>query len=512
MRIGVRLTLILVATTTVVVVAYGYLRILQQREQFFAEKEKEVSVLSTAIRVAAETAIRDGRFTDLRTLLAQIVAEDPLISRIRIFDRQLRPLFADDPGRLEDPVDQDRLAQVATADRPISFLASAGRQRLLHHLVPLHGRGGRSLGVLEVVRPLPLVERELRALTAEIIVRVGLLSVALGGVILWVVRGSILRPVRRLMQGVVSLGRGELGARIPVERRDELGRLAAAFNDMSASLERARADLLREAAERRELERRIQQAQKLAAVGALASEVAHEIGTPLNVISGRAEVLQEALEGEERLAKHLGIIIGQIERISGIIRRLLDFARPPKPQLQALDLNRAARAVLDFLEAEARGKGVQVQAQLHSALPTAAADPDLIQQLLLNVLTNALDATPGGGRIVIRTRAVGEGDGGEGPDRAAADSIVRGKVETPAVEVSVADTGSGIPADILPRVFEPFFSTKGTGLGTGLGLPIVEDIVRAHRGEVEVRSRAGEGSTVAIRLPAYEGAGSPGIP
>jgi signal transduction histidine kinase len=291
------------------------------------------------------------------------------------------------------------------------------------------------------------------------------------------------------------VGRGDLTQRIELKRRDELGELADEFNRMAANLQAAHQEILRQAEERLSLEQEVQQAQKMAAVGMLAAEVAHEIGTPLNVISGRAEVLERTVPRDNPDRRHLDLILKQTERISGIIRSLLDYSRPRRPVLKDEAVAPIIGRVADLFLGRCREKGLRILLELPVGLPRILGDADHLQQLFLNLLLNALDASPRQG--VIRVTV--------GPDpvlppegRAA---ITRGKAEGPCLAIHIVDEGPGIPPEQLPHVFQPFFSTKARGHGTGLGLPIAEEIARAHGGEVEVLSVPGRGTEVIVRLP-----------
>jgi len=230
-------------------------------------------------------------------------------------------------------------------------------------------------------------------------------------------------------------------------------------------------------------------------VGRLASEVAHEIGTPLNVISGRAEMIQKGLQALQALTPDVDTILRQIERISGIMRQLLEYARPRRPAIRPVAAGPIFTRTVELLEPVARQRQVRVQVQVAEGLPPVLADPDQLQQVLLNLVTNALDATPPGGLIVVSARE------GTPEDEDPRPRLTRGRAEGLHLVVGVVDTGGGMTVEQLEQVFEPFFSTKERKGGTGLGLPIVEDIVRSHGGAIEVQSAEGAGTTVLLRWP-----------
>ena len=244
--------------------------------------------------------------------------------------------------------------------------------------------------------------------------------------------------------------------------------------------------------DRMSLEREVQQAEKLAVVGQLAAGIAHQIGTPLNVISGSAEYLMMEWGEDRQRPKELEIIVAQTDRITKLIQQLLNFARPARMALQSLQLNDLLRDVLGLTEHQIAKERIVVKTDFQPDLPAITGDENQLEQAFLNLVINAWHAMPMGGSLTIQTRSASLGD----RVRRAGRSVPTG------VEVIIADTGIGIPAEQLPRIFDPFFSTKGVGKGTGLGLAIARRIVEDHHGIIEVVSEVGRGTTFTIGLPA----------
>jgi signal transduction histidine kinase len=240
------------------------------------------------------------------------------------------------------------------------------------------------------------------------------------------------------------------------------------------------------------LEREVQLAEKLAVVGQLAAGIAHQIGTPLNVISGSAEYLMMEWGPERPRPQELEIIVAQTDRITKLIQQLLNFARPARLELQPVKLSDLLREVLGLTEHQIAKERIAVRTDFQPDLPAITADAHQLEQAFLNIVINAWHAMPGGGTLTLRTRVAATGDRPRWPGR---------PVPT-GVEVVISDTGIGIPAEHLSRIFDPFFSTKGVGKGTGLGLAISRRIVEDHRGSIEVASEVGHGTTFTIRLPA----------
>jgi signal transduction histidine kinase len=315
-----------------------------------------------------------------------------------------------------------------------------------------------------------------------VIQRIGMLTAILG-VLIWVgVRHSVLRPIGRLMTGVQALAAGR-PAPIPARGRDEFARLARAFNEMADRLAAAHRQLVAETEARLDLARQIRQAEALVVAGRIASEVAHEIGTPLNIISGRAEYVLRELSPDDPRAGHLRTIVGQIDRITGIIAALLDVVRPRKAEIQATVVAPVLSSVVELLRPTARRGGLALSLDVVPDVQ-ALADPNQLQQVAINLVMNAIEATPSGGEVVLAA--------GPAP----------GPGSAPGVALTVRDSGSGIEPEHLGRVFDPFFTTKLPGQGTGLGLAICRGIVREHGGTIDVESRLGAGTTFRVWLPA----------
>jgi signal transduction histidine kinase len=232
------------------------------------------------------------------------------------------------------------------------------------------------------------------------------------------------------------------------------------------------------------LESQLLRAEKLATVGELAAGVAHEMGTPLGVVRGRAEYVLGKLGADHPQASGLADIVDQIDQVTRVIRQLLDFSRVSPAAVQPIDLAPAVNDVLELLRFESERRHVTAKVDIDAQVSPLAADPDQLRQVLVNVLKNALDACSDGGQITIRANI-------EAPEG----------VPWHRVRIEVSDTGCGIPAEDLNRVFDPFFTTKKRGQGTGLGLAVTAQVVRNHGGMIELDSEPGRGTRVSISWP-----------
>jgi signal transduction histidine kinase len=292
----------------------------------------------------------------------------------------------------------------------------------------------------------------------------------------------VLRPLTDVKHGIERVANGESRAPVPVRSRDELGQVAAAFNRMTERLEEARHRVETETTRSLELMRRLRQTESLAIAGKLCSSIAHEVGTPLNIIAGRAELMLRALPHDSPLREDLNVIITQIDRISRMIRAALDPFRQRQPARAAVAPGAVAEVLQPLLQHFAKSRGVNLAVSLPRTLPPVCVDPGHLQQILINLLTNAIEATPAGGLVQVTGESLAD-DG------------------RPGVAIAVQDTGAGIPENVLPRIFDPFYSTKPAHEGAGLGLSICRDLVRSNGSEIRVASKPGEGTTFTVWLP-----------
>jgi two-component system NtrC family sensor kinase len=314
-------------------------------------------------------------------------------------------------------------------------------------------------------------------------------------------RHLVYKPIDSLLMAMSKAEEGDLAVEVAPASPDEIGLLTSRFNRMlgrirqmteqlnmeQRRLEERVHEATAEIADRTgqleeanlrlfEMQRLLTQLERLAAAGQLAAQFAHEVGTPLNLISGHVQLLR-ARARDERVIVRLDIIAGQIERITNIVRSMLDSTRRPVPQLETVDVNSLLAQILDATQPTLASRNVELHTEMSDALPPIEADPDQLQQVFINLINNSLDAMPLGGKLSVSTASGVE-----------------------SVEIVLADSGEGIAKDELDLIFDPMFSTK-QGRGTGLGLTIVKQIVTEHGGAVEVESEPGQQTMFRITLP-----------
>jgi signal transduction histidine kinase len=300
------------------------------------------------------------------------------------------------------------------------------------------------------------------------------------------------RPITKLLRGIDDVAKGDLSHVILSERDDEIGAIATRFNDMTSSLRESRAETSRQNEDKLALEQRLGQTEKLATIGQLAAEIAHEVGTPLNVIAGRARAIQRKQRDPEAVAKNAGIIAEQTARITRIIQRLLDFTRRKvgTPEHASVHLDELAASTMELLAGQFANARVRTKLERDGELPIVAGDADRLQQVLINLMLNAVQAMPDGGTLAIETRAITRSRPG-----------LEGSPEQPFVSVAVRDSGVGIPAEHREKIFDPFYTTRTGEGGTGLGLAVCSGIVKEHDGWIDVTDGDPSGTVFTVYLP-----------
>ncbi len=291
----------------------------------------------------------------------------------------------------------------------------------------------------------------------------------------------VARRTRALMEKARAVGRGELEPDLKLPGQDELSQLATEMNAMCRHLGAAREATSRETAARLAAVEQLRRADKLVSVGRLASGLAHELGTPLNVIEARAGLIVEDTESNTPAQSSARVIIQCTEQVTKLVRQLLDFARPRQLERRVFQVDALARTVIELVEPLATRRGVELKVEDTTALRTEG-DEGLLQQALTNVVVNALHACSTGGHVRVSTGLV----------------TAREKQWS---TLSVTDDGSGMSEEVRTRLLEPFFTTKAVGEGTGLGLPITASILEDHGGFLGVESAPGRGSTLTLHLP-----------
>jgi len=337
------------------------------------------------------------------------------------------------------------------------------------------------------------LDRELRFVTLSRLGRLAAgVAVALVCSLIAVLIGFRLvgRPVARLLERAHRIGEGDYSTRLNLRQRDEIGDLAREIDAMCDRLEEARRRVAEEEQARALALEQLRHTDRLATIGQLAAGVAHELGTPLAVVSARAELLASGELAAPDAIENGRVIGEQTARMTAIIRQLLDFSRRRNAQMVTTDLRPLVQRTVDLLGATARRHQVRTEVLMGMEPLVARIDQAQVQQAVTNVIVNGIQAMPKGGTLTVRLGA-----------RNAAPPA--GQAGRPGLHacIEVQDEGAGMTADQLTRIFEPFFTTKAVGEGTGLGLSVAYGIVTEHEGWFEVESTPGQGTVMRIFLP-----------
>jgi signal transduction histidine kinase len=483
MSLGTKLIGLLLLGVLVIMGLDLYLRVHQIEANLLHDLRREVAAVSNTLHLTL-TITKTDRPEQYFTSLAQSLSHFEYILGVVFYDWEGRVIVRS--TTLQDhPLPDVDVQEVLTSRRPEEGFMRAGQRQRYYHVEPIVNTAGEARTAMLVLEDWPVFTREFRERAVEALVVTLALLVVMASIVVLVIRRSVVQPLQTLTSQVEAIGQAPFPAPLQTTSYDEIGRLAHAFHQMCLRLDAAFQTLAAESDAKLRLERSLRHSEKLVALGQFASRLAHEIGTPLNIIQGRAEQLlrQRTLADKERAV--LGVIVTQIDRISGFVWQLLTLVRHPEPRLRLLHLQDVVRQVWEVVSDRGTAAGVEVSLDLAADLPPILGDAEQLHQVFLNLSVNALQAVGAAGQVTLRTRYQPQGT----------------LSPTGQLEIEVADTGPGITPEVLPHIFEPFFTTKGLTGGTGLGLAISQEIVRSHHGQIRVESMPGQGSRFIVALP-----------
>ncbi len=352
---------------------------------------------------------------------------------------------------------------------------------------------GAPLGGLEVTGSLEALDDAARETMIMALVSLGAIAAVSFATVYVAGIRWVARPLDRLIEKTERIGQGDFSSPLPIAGNDELSQLARALNGMAARLAEQQRQIHNETTERLATLEQLRHADRLKTVGRLAAGIAHELGTPLNVVSGRAGLIVSGKLAADEITNSANTIKSEADRITAIIRQLLDFARPGKSQRTAVDVGQLLLETVSLIEPLAEKRKFHVETNSSAGL-TISADRSQIQQVFTNLLVNATQSMANGGTVKANLKECQMKPPGSEQAR-----------EITCVAVSFRDQGIGIPPVDLEHIFEPFFTTKDVGEGTGLGLSVAYGIVQDAGGSLSATSAPGEGSSFVVRLPVSTG-------
>jgi signal transduction histidine kinase len=517
-------------TFLIVFIVAGVLLLAGYLDYHFAKKDQIDLSLNRNILIAKQIdasipdlAIRQD-LPRLRDEVEEWLLSRPFLMGIDVFlssDKawNLVVSHSKDTRRTSLPLSKDQILRLKT-DKDLSSLHDMGEEKWLEVVVPLH-LGTKVMGGIRLVSSLDEVQAFLVKKRDRAVI-LTFMSILVIWITLTIFFGKLVgNPIQKLVEAMSRAEKGDLEAEAHIQSEDELGQVGRNFNrmlrtiretheqniqllrqvsqfneDLTGRIEAATSELAKRNEELRllnealfESQRQLSQSEKLAAVGEVTAAMAHQIGTPLNSISGYLQLILQDGNLQPKDQNRLKIIESQLDRLADSVKNLLSFTRQPRPQLKSLEVNEVLEELIHLSEPWFLARNVRLAKHLSPNLPPILGDPTHLQTLFLNLITNALDAMPKGGILTIKTR--------QRPSPLASK-------EGRWLEIAMTDTGIGITEESKKRIFEPFFTTKKMGEGTGLGLAICEKIIKEHSGRIEIESEVGKGSTFLISLPVLE--------
>jgi two-component system NtrC family sensor kinase len=510
--IGLKLIIVVGFILMLSIGIYAYVNVASQKRQLTAE------VMRGAFRIS-ETIRRSTRYDMLRNLredlhqIIETIGEQEGLEKIRVFNKDGQIMFSSDQRDIGEMVDKKAEACYAchAAEKPLERLNIPDRSRVFtakdgHRVMGVisaiynepdcstpdchaHPPEQKVLGVLDIGMSLAEVDSEITNAQNRMVIFAFIAFLVISITISISISRYVTRPVRELVKATRQVAEGDLDYSISIKGEDEIAQLASSFRQMTSDLKKADSELVQwgktleqKVQERTEelikTENQLIQSDKVASLGKLAAGVAHEINSPLTgVLTYSSLLLKTKKEGDPE-REDLEVIVNETNRCKKIVRGLLDYARQTAPQKTSCDVNELLDKSIDLIAHQATLQNVKIDRKFRPDLPKIMIDVGQIQQVFINILLNAIEAMQQGGTLTVSS----------GLDREK-------------VALSFADTGVGIPEDILPKILDPFFTTKEQGKGTGLGLSVSYGIIERHRGKLEVKSKVGQGTTFTVKLP-----------
>lgn len=515
--LGVRLLVPLFVTVGLVLAVHAFLSFRSTKEHFLSLVGGEAHRSSNLIRRATHDGMLLNRLDDVQSTIERLAA-GPEVAVIRVYSREGTIVLSSDRTEIGRQVSLEATPCAAChgegdlREEPAmeaSEVADFGGDEVLRQLSVIENERGCSvgachaadagqkiLGVLDVEMSMAPLNSALEQARLQLLWTTLILLGVASAVSAIIFRRFVRQPIARLQEGARRIAGGDLSTHIDVEGGHELALLADDFNRMARDLDRAQkavdewSQTLEDKVEQRtdELRRaqhQVQHMEKMASLGKLSATVAHELNNPISGILTYARLVERELDEQPleekvrtQLGRYLGLVQQESSRCGAIVRNLLVFARRDGGEMTAVDLNEILDRSLMLVRHHMEIGGVTLHSGRLEGNPHVVGDPGELQQALVALFVNAVEAMPGGGELRVDLRE-----------------------DEAEVFIDVADTGTGIPEEALPNIFEPFFSTKVKESGVGLGLAVVYGIVHRHKGLITVESEVGKGTTFHIVLP-----------
>ena len=463
---------------------YAFLNLRREQTQLINSARENTNLLLQTIERSIYNSMRIGNSEDTQIIL-EMVGQNRNLTAVRLFHPHGVVLKSSHPDEVGKPVNEDDY-QLFINNRREGIFNVPGQGEVLKMQKPIyndepcyacHGSKIRIIGVLDVNYSLVETRQRIMEATKLFVFSTIAIVLFLSASISMVMLKFVKKPLNLIVENMARVEKGDLSVRMREERTDEVGRLITSFDSMVDRLDIAKKEL-----EQYHFEQ-MERADRLASVGEMAAGIAHEIKNPLTGIAAAITIIKEDFEHDDPRTEIVNEVLEQIKRLDKTVNDLLFFGKPAPPEPTFINLNSVVEKTLMFASQHRSGRNVEKKLALDEALPPVYVDPKQIQQVFLNLILNALQAMQEGGVLTVETSLLKE-------------------QEKKYARVSIADTGPGIPAQILSKIFTPFFTTKAQG--TGLGLAICHKLVKQHGGELNVVSEDGVGTVFTVDLPVSE--------
>ena len=476
----------------VLVVVFGtssYLTYRIQSEQALTATKTQAILLTRGLKNTIRIGMESGHTESLASIF-QTVGALPGVEKLRVFNDEGKIRYSAKPAEVGHLTDELDYTVYRSPERSTPFQSETTGHRSFCMVEPIenearcrrcHPKDAEVLGVLDVCLSMEDTEKSIAFNRLLLVSSTGLAVILTSVIASVLLKRFVSRPVARLVETMESVEAGKLDGRVDIRTGDELGRLGNSFNEMIRKLSDAQDEL--EKFHHRQLVR----ADRLASLGEMAAGIAHEIKNPLAGIYGAAQILAHEFPQGDPKREIVGEMMTLVKRLDNTIKDLLNFARYTEPRFAKGNLNDVIDKVLFLVRQIPEGKRARIVREFDPGMPEVEMDPEQVKQVFLNLALNALQASPDGVTLTVRTRGDVPAEGDQVRHRARY------------VMASVADDGPGIPPDKLGKVFQPFFTTKESG--TGLGLSMTRKILDLHEGRITAESGPGGGATFTVFLP-----------
>jgi signal transduction histidine kinase len=453
---------------------FGYLSLSSIEKQVEKQMQKDLELVARAVQLPLSYALEKNRMGSIRQALESVFAIGRVYSAY-VYDKKGKEILR--LGLAGPEPERDRLKLLAAdGERWGEYGRIAGRQ-VYSYFVPLTDTGGRISGLLHLTRKESEFSNNLQSIRMKGLLSLGGLLLLLSAVVLYGHHRALGIHLGRLTSSMSLIARGERGHRFNYRGPREIIELGETFNHMLNSIDDAERTIMDHRRSQDKLEKKLRRTEKLAALGRLAAGTAHELGTPLSVIGGKAQraLRQQGLPDEQRQA--LAAIREEVGRMEYIIKGLLDFSRYNPLRCSATDPARLAASAVSAADLEAKASGTTIKLSGPENGAPIMLDAMRVQQALINLLRNAIQCTPAG-KVRLLWQQIEKG-----------------------VLFCIDDDGPGVPREIRSKIFEPFYTTKPVGKGTGLGLAVTHTVADEHGGTIEVSDSDMGGASFRFLVP-----------